>query len=207
MIDRVWNQISDRCPPLLLRIGQEERGVNMIIIALGLIVLMGFSGIAIDGSNAYYQQQRMQIAADAAALGGARELANGRGTFSVDTVIQRLGQTNGADSTTWSYINGGRGVHVEAARDVPTYFARIYGYLVIPVSGQSEAQYETVTATDNLFPMTFSCNCINGGESTFVDPPFDKTQLVGCQPSSADLVVVRRHRRLGAARCQGQQQT
>ena len=81
----ILNFMNSRCPPLLRRIGQEERGVNMVIFAIGLMVMMGMGGVAVDGGNAYYQQQRMQIAADAAALGGARALANGQGTVAVDS--------------------------------------------------------------------------------------------------------------------------
>ena len=170
------------CLPLLRRIGQEEQGVNMIIIAMAMMVLMGASAVTVDGGNAFYQQQRMQIAADAAALGGARALANGRDTLVVDSQIRQLGQTNGAESISWHYINEGRGVHVDTGRDVPTWFARLLGYAVIPVSGASEAQYETVAATDNLFPMTFSCNCIDGGESSFIDPPSDDDTTGGGCP-------------------------
>ena len=182
MMGKVWSQLSRRCPPPLRRFGHEERGANMVIFAIGLMVMMGMGGLAVDGSNAYHQQQRMQIAADAAALGGARALANARGTVAVDAAIRQLAQTNGAETVTWSYINDGRGVHVNAARDVPTYFARLLGIAGIPVGGASEAQYETVTATDNLFPMTFSCNCIEGGESTFVDPPPEDDVIGGGCP-------------------------
>ena len=91
----------------------------------------------------------------------------------MDGTIRQLAQTNGAERVSWHYINDGRGVHVDTGRDVPTWFARILGFDIFPVAGASEAQYETVAATDNLFPMTFSCNCINGGESSFVDPDPD----------------------------------
>ncbi len=145
---------------------------NLVIMALALMVMFGLGGVAVDGGNAYYQQQRMQIAADAAALGGARALAFGQDTPAVNAKIRELALANYADDVTWEYINDGRGVHVVAFRRFDTYFAGLYGYDTFDVSGQAEAQYEPVTNTDGLFPMTYSCNCVDGGESTFpVDTP------------------------------------
>ena len=186
MTQRLWKCLSRHCYPLLHRIWREERGANMVIVALALMVLFGFGGVAIDGGNAFYQQQRMQIAADAAALGGARSLALGQDTATVDARIHELAFANDADSVTWDYINGGRGVRVVAQRSFETYFARLYGHDVFEVAGTAEAQYEPVTDTENLFPMTYSCNCLDGGESTFPEEedPWDEDEDVsaeGCE--------------------------
>ena len=66
---------------------------------------MGFAGLAVDGSNIYYQTQRMQISADAAALGGARKLAASAEHNAVDAEIHQLAFANHADTVSWSYIN------------------------------------------------------------------------------------------------------
>ena len=42
----------------------------MVIVALALMVLFGFGGVAIDGGNAFYQQRRMRNRR--IPLGGAR---------------------------------------------------------------------------------------------------------------------------------------
>ncbi len=52
MREYMRDMLSGRYPPLLRRIVGEERGANMVIFAIGLMVLMGFSGIAVDGGNA-----------------------------------------------------------------------------------------------------------------------------------------------------------
>jgi len=56
------------------------RGQSVVIVAFGLVVVLLFAALAIDGSNAYQQRRRMQNAADAAALAGARLLAKGNTT-------------------------------------------------------------------------------------------------------------------------------
>jgi hypothetical protein len=53
-----------------------ERGVTMVIVALALPALVGFAGLAIDGSRAYDERRQMQNAADAAALAGTRVFNN-----------------------------------------------------------------------------------------------------------------------------------
>ncbi|MCC6168297.1 MAG: choice-of-anchor A family protein [Caldilineaceae bacterium] len=142
-----------------------------MLLALMLTGLLGFAGLAIDGSNLYYQQQRMQIAADAAALGGARQLGLNANHDTVDSTIRHLATENYATSVNWTPTNGGRGVHVEAARNFEAFFAKIYGYDTFTVTAQSEAQYEPVTGVDRLFPLTVDCDCVDDGLPI---PPMDE---------------------------------
>ena len=134
----------------------------MVLVALLLMGLLGFAGIAIDGGNLYYQQQRMQIAADAAALGGARQLALNAPENAVENSIRNLAFANAATAVEWSYINNQRGVQVVAMRPIETYFARLYGQSVITVTANAHAQWEPVTGVDNLFPLTLDCDCVDG---------------------------------------------
>ncbi len=139
-------------------------------MALLMMTLLGFAGLAIDGSNAFYQQQRMQIAADAASLGGARLLALGTTDSALNAEIQSLGHANAADTVTWSYINSQRGVHVAAQHTFPTYFARLYGFNTFTVSAEAEGQFDPVNAAGGLMPFIAPCGCLpadaSGGGTT-----------------------------------------
>jgi hypothetical protein len=55
----------------------RESGQILIIIALGLVVLLGFTSLAIDGGMIYSDRRQAQNAADAASLAGALAKANG----------------------------------------------------------------------------------------------------------------------------------
>ncbi len=143
---------------------QRDEGVNLIILSIALTVLIGSAGLAVDGSNIFYQTQRMQISADAAALGGARKLAIRAEHNIVDAEIRQLAIANAADEVSWSYINNNRGVHVVTSRAFPAYFARIYGHNVFTATAASEAQYEPVTGVDGLFPLTLDCDCVDEAE-------------------------------------------
>lgn len=55
--------------------GHRQRGQAVVIMAVGLIALLGVAAIAVDISFSYWQRRQMQNAADAAALAGARALS------------------------------------------------------------------------------------------------------------------------------------
>ncbi len=52
----------------------EEKGSVMVMVVIALIVLIGFTGLVIDGGSLYLTKSRLQNAADAAALAGAQSL-------------------------------------------------------------------------------------------------------------------------------------
>lgn len=51
-----------------------ERGQVLPLVAICVVVLMGFAGMAVDVGYLQYQQRQQQSAADAAAIAGARQL-------------------------------------------------------------------------------------------------------------------------------------
>lgn len=52
----------------------DERGQAAVLMALMLVVLLGFAALVIDVGYAYYVKRSLQASADAAALAGAQEL-------------------------------------------------------------------------------------------------------------------------------------
>ncbi len=57
---------------------QKESGQVLILIAVAFIVLLGFTALAIDGGMIYSDRRQAQNAADAAALAGALQKAEGQ---------------------------------------------------------------------------------------------------------------------------------
>ena len=147
------------CQLVWQRFWQREEGSQLVLMAFVVSVLLGFAGLAVDGSNVYYQSQRMQISADAAAIGGARKLATNATHTEVNSEIEQLAFANSATEVEWNYINNNRGVHVVTTRAFSAYFARIYGHDVFTVTAESEAQFEYVTGAGGLMPFTINCNC------------------------------------------------
>ena len=54
---------------------KNERGQVLAFTALGLTLLMGFAGLAVDMGVLRYQRRLQQSAADAAAIAGANNLS------------------------------------------------------------------------------------------------------------------------------------
>ncbi len=54
-----------------------ERGSVAVIVAIAMLALMGFAGLAIDLGGAYSDRQQLQNGADAAALAIARSCEKG----------------------------------------------------------------------------------------------------------------------------------
>jgi hypothetical protein len=82
---------------------EHERGATLIIVALAIPAVVGFAGLAVDGSRAYDERRQMQNAADASALAGTRKfndwLMNPESVnvADVNTVVREVAVENGAD--------------------------------------------------------------------------------------------------------------
>ncbi len=61
---------------MILRTAEGQRGQALVIMVLALVVLMGVSGLVIDGGNAMANERGVQNGADAAAEAGALVLAS-----------------------------------------------------------------------------------------------------------------------------------
>lgn len=53
---------------------RREPGQSILLVAMALVVLVGLTGLAVDGSNAFNQRRNATNGADAAAIAGARAL-------------------------------------------------------------------------------------------------------------------------------------
>jgi Flp pilus assembly protein TadG len=66
------NKISGAIPQQSLV--KNERGATAVIVAITIVVLLGFGALALDISNAMIARNELQNVADAAALAGARQI-------------------------------------------------------------------------------------------------------------------------------------
>lgn len=143
------------------QICRQEEGASLVYVTLLLLVLFGFAGLAVDGSNAYFQRRRLQTAADAAALAGARSLALAQNGTQIGNEVEDIAvDSNGATASTWSAINSNKGVSVQATKDVDTFFARVIGIDSLEVSASAAAEVYSITKTKSLFPLTVECDCV-----------------------------------------------
>lgn len=147
---------------------RDESGATLVYVALTLPLLIGLSGLIIDGSNLYMQQRKQQSAADAAALAGTRLLSLGQTSAQVNSEVNSLALADGADSVTWSSLNNSKGIQVQTTHTFPSYFAGFIGYTTFTVHARSSANYVTVNGVGDLLPMVTKCDDMANDE----DPAF-----------------------------------
>lgn len=59
------------------RLLSEENGQSLVLVAIFMVVLIGFAGLAIDGGRLYIAKSELQKAVDAGALAGADVMVDG----------------------------------------------------------------------------------------------------------------------------------
>ncbi len=96
---------------------QNERGSTLVTTAFFATALIVFVGLVTDAGLMMYQRTRMQVAADAAALAGAKALLNSPGQAVV--AAQELAKQNGFPITA-SQVKIEKGSRVTVAIDSPT---------------------------------------------------------------------------------------
>jgi len=139
---------------------RSQRGFAIIVYALMIFVVLGFTGLAVDAGYLQWQRRLMQSAADAAAMGALREMELGRTNsqpqYDLTTAAQNdaamNGFTNGVNNITVTLntpptsgpFNGvSTAAQVIVSRPYPTFFMRILGTNTVTVTAQAVAQTTT----------------------------------------------------------------
>lgn len=96
---------------------QNERGATLVTTALFATALVVFVGFVADAGIMMYQRTRMQVAADAAALAGAKALLNSEGHARL--AAQELAEQNGFPIRA-DQVKIEKGSRVTVSLDAPT---------------------------------------------------------------------------------------
>ena len=138
---------------------KNQAGQVLVTTALGLVMLLGFAGLAVDMGVMRYQRRLQQTAADGAAIAGAVDLsfASGGVTAGAQNNATQNGFTDGAGCGGGAgsvgcvsvAVNNGplTGPHAGDAKYVevivtaiqPTYFMKIFGVNSEPVKARAVA--------------------------------------------------------------------
>ncbi len=132
---------------------ERPLGQVLVVVALGLVALVAFVGLAVDGGNLYSQRRAMQNAADAGALAGAGEICYGDPAIAATTAISYATHLNGADEDATTATVDGHIVTVDAGRAVDTFFARIIGFETVDVTASARAACGKAISGTGLWPV------------------------------------------------------
>lgn len=165
----------------------REAGQAIASVALGLVVLTGIVGLAIDMGYLRYQKRRMQSAADSAAIAGASELAYASGNYVA--AAKNDSKTNGfedgvngvtvtssnppVDAPFSSVANANNYVEVRVHQDVPTFFMRVFGVNTTSLSATAVAELGSsrgcVYSLDLVLGITLGGNNLSAPNCGVVD--------------------------------------
>ena len=154
----------------------REKGAVIVMFALFIPLLMLCAGLAIDLGNLYAHKTRLQNAADAAALAGAREFAvegetvdshpkaNDEAELYVDKNAQKNNLTNQIETKCKAIDDSANSAIYFAVRlkeTVPLYFLRIVGLTEQEVSAYSVAAITTSAGGEDLFIFSDKFSIVN----------------------------------------------
>ncbi len=148
---------------------QDESGAVMVLVALGMVVLIGMMGVVIDGGRGYLERQKMQNALDAAALAGAQELPN---TSTATLTALEYASLNGLnpDNLVVSFPSSGM-IRVECTEDIDMYFLPVFNINQKSVNAFAGAaqDYSPAWASYTLFSGSSSDRLQINGNTYYID--------------------------------------
>jgi hypothetical protein len=173
---------------MLRRSSLRREGQALPMLALTLLLLLGFSGLAIDGANAFTYRRLVMNATDGAVMVGTRQLvteykldSSGDGTEVLDAIEEYLENELGADGVAFEayYVDrlgqrlpvGGpteieagpppddaRGVSIDVRRTFPTYMIHLFGQPDLTVSALATARFGPIGTAIGADVVPFGMN-------------------------------------------------
>ena len=135
----------------LQRLLADNSGAAAVVMALTLPVVLGGMGLGTEVGYWYFNQRKVQNAADMAAYAGAVELRAGRSRSSIDTAATDAAEETGyaADRGTivlntppsaGTYAGDANAVEVTVEENMPRMFTALFAEGTVDVSGRAVAR-------------------------------------------------------------------
>lgn len=156
----------------------RQRGQILVTVALMAVAIFAFVALAVDIGQIYGGRRRMQNAADAGALAGAREICFGGYTAWSDAHISARAEAhlyaerNGADEVEVSFVPDDYTVHVVAGQTLDTFFAGVIGIRTADVGAEARARCGGTVSAGGIWPLAFKQSVYTDTEQIPCDEPF-----------------------------------
>ena len=134
----------------------SESGQTLVLLVVLMTVLLGVSGLVVDGGNWLVNRRELQNAADAAALAGASKIPSG--TSQARDAANEQYAENGLPSDSLTVTNTtdqvtDDSVTVTATRNVDTFFTTIFGLDSVTETATAQATVESFTTINGVNAM------------------------------------------------------
>lgn len=131
---------------------QKERGSVVVLVTLALTTLLGFCALVTDVALMYAEKAHLQNSVDAAALAGVQELPNDPSL--AEQTARNYAAQNGVPAVTVTFAASNAKIIVQATKQVPTYFARIWGITEEQISVSAKAMMVPPTEMYGAVPLS-----------------------------------------------------
>jgi Flp pilus assembly protein TadG len=108
----------------------SENGQAIVLLAISIVVLLGFTALAVDGGMVFSDRRHAQNAADAAALAGALQKSNGQPDSIVIQAAERSAESNG-------YITDQMSVTIAPFTD----FSGTYTLVTVDITSETQTSF------------------------------------------------------------------
>lgn len=143
---------------------RDEDGAFAVLFAILLVVIIGFSALAVDVGYWYASKRQLQTAADAAALAGCNDLARARSNTTIWATVEDYAGRNFSrplDLDNCSVVPpsadglsdiGPNYVKVTVESDSPAFLSRVLGQDRVRIRAQSIARIGYITGAKSPCP-------------------------------------------------------
>ena len=159
----------------------KERGQNLLIFAVLLVVMIGLAGLVIDGGFSLAKRREAQNAADAGALAGAAILCQGGTTTAAQA--QAIDYAVNLNNASTAGVNFGNDV-ITVTTTIPheTFLMRIFGTNVVTTTATASAGCYIPCDIKGVLPVAWACQPpagVPGVNSCGIDyyDPLDPTHI------------------------------
>jgi flagellin-like protein len=146
----------------LRRFRRDQSGIVTILVALAIVVLLGFAAVSVDAGYVVYVQSNLQASANLAALAGGQNIPAGTGSATAGSYSAQTGKLNALSGLTvtttatlkclptltnnlglpciaYSGQPAANAIQVTQTATVPTFFAKVLGFNSTTVTVQAAA--------------------------------------------------------------------
>ncbi|WP_100400294.1 TadE/TadG family type IV pilus assembly protein [Bacillus sp. FJAT-44742] len=131
---------------------KSESGNALVLVTLSFGAIVAILGLVIDGGHLYTTKSHLQKTANAAALSGAQEIPNS-GARVQRVVGEVLVSHEEGGSLLRSTVENNRQLHVELERDVPLFFASLFGRDSVSIHVEARASLNPMGEAKGAVPL------------------------------------------------------
>lgn len=162
------------------KFSRDEGGQTVILVAVGIVVLLGFLALVTDVGQFYLTRNRLQAAADSAALAAAQDLAEGKSEAMARETADDYADRNLAieHETTISFLSGSPGeetsdIRVQIQATQRTFFGGVFGRSSAVIHASAVAGFAPVSSVRDTVPIVVPWQAIQDHTGPENEATFD----------------------------------